>query len=86
MWDNASIDGIAQRLASLLPADLQQAREDFAANARAVLQAGLARLELVTREEFDAQRNVLARTRAQLAELEQRLAELEQHTGGGTPG
>ncbi len=77
MWDMQTIDSIAQRLAGLLPADLARARADFAANAREVLQAGLARINLVTREEFDAQRSVLQRTRAHLAELEQRLAELE---------
>ena len=77
MWDTQTIDSIAQRLAGLLPADLAQARADFAANAREVLQAGLARINLVTREEFDAQRAVLQRTRSQLAELEHRLAELE---------
>ena len=77
MWDTQTIDSIAQRLAGLLPADLAQARADFAANAREVLQAGLARINLVTREEFDAQRSVLQHTRAHLAELEQRLAELE---------
>jgi BMFP domain-containing protein YqiC len=81
MWDTQSIDSIAQRLAGLLPADLQQARADFAANAREVLQAGLARINLVTREEFDVQRLLLQRTHTQLAEMEQRLATLEQLAG-----
>lgn len=77
MWNTQNIDSIAQRLAGLLPPDMQQARADFAANAREVLQAGLARINLVTREEFDVQRLLLQRTRTQLAELEQRLAALE---------
>lgn len=78
MWDTQSIDAIAQRLAGLLPADLQQARAEFTANAREVLQAGLSRMKLVTRAEFDVQRQVLQRTRTQLAELEQRLSALER--------
>lgn len=45
---------------------------------RAALEAGLRKLNLVTREEFDAQQAVLARTRAKLDELEQKLIELEQ--------
>jgi BMFP domain-containing protein YqiC len=85
MWDTQNIDSIAQRLAALLPPDLAQARADFAANAREVLQAGLARINLVTREEFDVQRLLLQRTRMQLAELEQRLAALEQLADARSP-
>ncbi|MBU6403558.1 MAG: accessory factor UbiK family protein [Metallibacterium scheffleri] len=85
MWDTQNIDNIAQRLAALLPPDLAQARADFTANAREVLQAGLARVNLVTREEFDVQRLLLQRTRTQLAEMEQRLAALEQLAGEHPP-
>ena len=46
-------------------------------NLRALLGAGFARLDLVSREEFDIQREVLARTRARLAELEKQVAALE---------
>ena len=51
---------------------------DLEKNLRALLQSAFGRLDLVTREEFDVQREVLARTRAKLAELEAKLAELEQ--------
>ena len=51
---------------------------DLEKNLRALLQSGFARLDLVTREEFDVQREVLARTRAKLVELEAKLAELEK--------
>jgi BMFP domain-containing protein YqiC len=47
-------------------------------NLRAALGGVFRQLDLVTREEFDVQREVLARARARLAELEQRLAELER--------
>lgn len=52
--------------------------KDFEKNARALLAQGFAKLDLVTREEFDIQSQVLARAREQLAELEKRVAELEQ--------
>ena len=48
-------------------------------NLKALLNQGFARLELVTREEFDVQKEVLARTRAKLNELEKRLNDLEQN-------
>jgi len=50
---------------------------DLEKNLRVLLQSAFERLDLVTREEFDVQREVLARTRAKLAELEAKLAELE---------
>ena len=52
-------------------------REDLENNFRAVLRANLGKLDLAGREEFDAQRKVLERTRARLEELEKRVAELE---------
>jgi len=51
---------------------------DLEKNLRALLASAFGRLDLVTREEFDVQREVLARTRAKLAELEAKLAELEK--------
>lgn len=52
--------------------------KDMEKNIRALMTSFFARLDLVTREEFDVQQEVLARTREKLARLEQRLAELEQ--------
>jgi BMFP domain-containing protein YqiC len=51
---------------------------DLEKNLRALLQSAFSRLDLVSREEFDVQREVLARTRAKLAELEAKLAELQK--------
>ena len=51
---------------------------DLEKNLRALLASAFGRLDLVTREEFDVQREVLARTRARLQELEAMLAELEK--------
>ena len=65
---------IAARIAEAAAAN--PARE-FEKNARAVLATAFARLDLVTREEFDVQSEVLARARARLAELEAKVAALE---------
>ncbi|MBV8261955.1 accessory factor UbiK family protein [Paraburkholderia sp. JHI2823] len=51
---------------------------DVERNVRAMLSQGFSKLDLVTREEFDAQTQVLVRTRQRLEELERRVAELEQ--------
>ncbi len=77
MLDIRSIDELAQRLASLVPAELSAANADLGRTFKATLQAGLAKLELVSREEFDVQRLVLQRTREKLDALEQQLAALE---------
>lgn len=82
MMDRLDIDQIAQRLASLVPPGVAQVQQDLRANFHDVLAQGLRRLELVTREEFDVQSQVLARTRAKVEELERRVAELES---GNTP-
>ena len=71
------IDDLAKRLASSLPAGLANLRADAEQNFRAVLQSTLAKLDLVTRREFDVQAGVLQRTREKLEALEKRLAELQ---------
>ena len=76
MADNR-IEELARRLFETVPPALRGMQQDLEANFRAVLRANLSRLDLVARDEFDAQARVLERTRAQLAELERRLAELE---------
>ena len=77
MIDARLFDDLAHRLESLLPPGARQAREDFSKNARATLQGALGGLDLVTREEFDVQSAVLARTRSKLEALEARVAALE---------
>jgi BMFP domain-containing protein YqiC len=57
-------------------------REDLENNFRAVLRANLGKLDLAGRDEFDAQRKVLERTRARLEELERRVADLEARASG----
>lgn len=82
MIDVSQIDELARRLSGLVPPALrgdvpQGLREDLQENFKSVLQTGLARLDLVTREEFDVQRAVLSRTREQLDALRGQVAELE---------
>ena len=77
MNDN-SIEGLAKKLADSLPGGLRSMREDLEQNFRSVLRGGLDKLDLVTREEFDVQEAVLARTRDKLEALEKKVAELEE--------
>lgn len=74
---NESIDKLAKRLAESLPEGLRSVRDDMEQNFRSVLRSGLAKLDLVTREEFEVQEAVLARTRQQHDALEERLKALE---------
>ena len=68
------LDDLAARLAEIAARGPAQ---DLEKNARALLNGLFARLDFVSREEFEVQREVLARTRAKLEALEARLAELE---------
>lgn len=83
MMDRQEIDRIALRLVSLVPPGLAQAQQDLRTNFYDVLTQGLRRLELVTREEFEVQSQVLARTRAKIDELEKRVAEMEAAAARG---
>ena len=78
-----SVNDIARRLLESLPSAVRGAQVDLENNFRIVLRSTLAKLDLVSREEFDVQTKVLERTRARLALLEARLAELEQAAGRG---
>lgn len=72
------IESLLNDVASVLPNDLNQAKHEVESNIRAALTASLARLDLVTREEFDVQAALLQRSRAQLEQLQERLAGLEK--------
>jgi hypothetical protein len=75
--DPRILDDLARRLSETVPPGLTAVRDDLERNFRAALQSGLARLDLVTRQEFDVQAGVLRRTRERLEQLEARLAALE---------
>lgn len=85
MIDLAQLDDLARRLSGLVPPGLrgqafEETREELQQNFKSVLQSGLARLDLVTREEFDVQRAVLLRTREKLEALEREVQALESAT------
>lgn len=72
-----ALDDLARRLADSLPESVRSFGRDVEGNLKAVLQAQLAKLDLVSREDFDVQAALLSRTQASLASLEARLSELE---------
>jgi len=71
-------EALLKRLMEDLPASLQAFKSDLEAHASRVLRDGSRRLDLVPREEFDAQTRVLERSRELIARLEARVAALEQ--------
>ena len=82
MIDFSHIDDLARRLSNLVPPGLrgeatQDLRDELQQNFKSVLQTGLGKLDLVTREEFDVQRAVLLRTRDKLNELQRAVELLE---------
>jgi BMFP domain-containing protein YqiC len=75
-----SIENLAKKLGETLPEGLRSVRDDLESNFRSVLQTGLGKLDLVTREEFEVQQAVLARTREKLEALEAKLEDMENNT------
>ncbi len=71
------LDDLARRLADSVPESVRAFGRDLEGNFKAVLQAQLSKLNLVSREEFDVQAAMLERTRAKLAEMEARLKDIE---------
>ena len=71
------LDRLMGDIARHLPADLGHLREEVEHSVRAVLGETLARLDLISREEFEIQQRVLERTRAKLDELEKQISKLE---------
>lgn len=80
-FDPKSLDELARRLAEAVPPGLAALKSDLEQNFKAVLQAGLSKLDLVTRQEFDVQAAVLRRSRERLEALEARIAALEKPAG-----
>ena len=74
-----NLDEWARQLSAAVPPGLRAVGDDLEKNFRGLLKAGLARLDLVTREEFDLQVAVLSRTRERLEALEAQLKELEKN-------
>ena len=77
MIDAKTLDSMVSKISSLLPADMAVLKKDIEDNIRATLQGVFQKLDLVTREEFDVQVELLARMQTRLQELEQRVQSLE---------
>ncbi len=73
---NNQLDGLAQRLSSLLPPSMSELQQDMEQNLRSGLESGLRKMNLVSREEFDVQTAVLLRTREKVEKLEQLVDQL----------
>ncbi|MCF6336946.1 MAG: accessory factor UbiK family protein [Gammaproteobacteria bacterium] len=76
--DPKKLDELARSVLDKLPAGFQTMQQDMEKNLRAALQVALAKMELVTRDEFEVQSAVLQRSREKLAALEARVTELEK--------
>ena len=77
MIDGKKIDEFMQNVTSALPSGLLDMKQDVEDNVRSAMTGAFAKLDLVTREEFDVQSQVLLRTREKLEALEKVVAELE---------
>jgi BMFP domain-containing protein YqiC len=78
MFDSKSIDNFADRIANAIPPGLHHFKDDVEKNVHALLQSTLSKLDMVSREEFEVQKAVLAKTRSRLEVLEKRVEELEK--------
>lgn len=72
------LNELAKKLCDALPSNLQAMKKDAEKNFHSVLQATFSKLDLVTREEFDTQTRVLARSRKKIEALEAKIKELEK--------
>jgi BMFP domain-containing protein YqiC len=78
MFDPKAIDDIARKLTDSLPSGFGSLKDEMERNFHTILQTALSRLDLVTREEFEVQKGVLAKTREKLEAMEKIVAEMEQ--------
>ncbi|WP_312981687.1 ubiquinone biosynthesis accessory factor UbiK [Atlantibacter sp.] len=85
MIDPKKIEQIARQVHESMPKGIREFGDDVEKKIRQVLQSQLTRLDLVSREEFDVQTQVLLRTREKLAALEQRISALESSNTSAQP-
>lgn len=86
MLDPKQFDELARRFSESLPPGMREFQQEVEKNMRAAMQSAFARMDLITRDEFDAQAKALARTRARLQELEQQVATIESALHASGPG
>ncbi|WP_435237107.1 ubiquinone biosynthesis accessory factor UbiK [Psychromonas sp. PT13] len=77
MFNPQKLEDIAKQVTDAMPTSVKNLGEEVDRKMKQVLQAQLGKLDMVSREEFDVQTQVLLRTREKLAEMENKLVELE---------
>ncbi|MDH5388405.1 MAG: accessory factor UbiK family protein [Gammaproteobacteria bacterium] len=77
MENKNTFDDLAKKITGLLPGNIQQIQQDLESSIKNLLQNSLSKMNLVTREEFDVQSALLARTRKKLDQLEKQLSKIE---------
>ena len=78
MKNEFRFEHIAKQIIDNLPSDLGKVQEDMEKNLKAALQSAFSNMELVSREEFDIQTELLSRTRELVEELEKKISDMEQ--------
>lgn len=77
MFDPKKLEQLAKQIHDSMPAPVRELGADVDQKMRQVIQGQLTKLDVVSREEFDVQTQVLLRTRQKLADMEQKLADIE---------
>lgn len=78
MFDSKLLDDLTERLTKVIPPQVLKFKKEVAQDIRAVLQSAFAKLDLITRDEFDAQAKLLLRIRKRLSELEKEIETVEE--------
>ena len=78
MIDASKIDDLVRKLTAAIPPGLKDFETEAKKQFKAILESGLSKMDIVSREEFDIQVKVLAKTREKIDRLEEKLAELEK--------
>lgn len=84
MIDTKFVDDLVKRLSESIPPGMQAFKKDFERNFHSILMSAFAKMDLITREEFEVQKGVLAKTRSKIDALEKHLAALEAKQHGKT--
>ncbi len=77
MIDHKTLDELTHKLSDAMPDGIKMMQDDLEKNIRAILESTFSKMNLISREEFDVQTAVLARTHRKLGQLEAQLKELE---------
>ena len=78
MFNTKFIDDLARQISDNIPSGAKGLQQDIEKNIHTLLQGAFAKLDLVTREEFDTQSQVLLRTREKLEQLEKIVSRMEE--------